>query len=620
MKGYKNVFSRDYAVSEIVGGMFLVLLAVVAFSAIYMTLFPPAPDLQISVKIVGDVNDAGLPVLYNDGGKSVTDYNIIMRDYPNGALIGSAEIKNDHWAIGTCRYPLELININNIQLINETDMLEVVVYNINSDGTQYQIFSGILNGKTPFSQPQNLTGDSMLISSLKTDTTDEDLICFNNTINPAINAVSYIYNWLLDGNSINYLFMPFDINNPLNTKDYSGNNNNGTVNGATWNSNGVVSGAYQFDGIDDYISLPYCFDGNYLDKVTFETWVKTSYDSGVISSYGRNKIYELLLDEGRLRWFTYTMDEGQNEIGVTTNVADNLWHHIATTYDYETGNSAIFIDGELETSGNTHAPNSFLGNGENPTGLIGTTNSGPLPGEWSVLAYDDFEYGFGHYTDGGRDCTLYTYGTYAHQGTNAADIQDNNEDSSAFYLTNGIDVRNPGYTSIKVEFWFYSRGLSYGEDFWLKYYDGSSWRIVADYNKGVEFENNIFYHKTVWINKTNYNFPTNMRIKFECSAGSDDDDIYIDEVYINATSGNKEIDNFIGLIDELHIYNRVLSDEQIYQNYLCTKDGHSDKSVIVSEETIIGNIWNCIVTPNDTTQDDDFVESNLLQIMGYGGG
>jgi hypothetical protein len=36
---------------------------------------------------------------------------------------------------------------------------------------------------------------------------------------------------------------------------------------------------------------------------------------------------------------------------------------------------------------------------------------------------------------------------------------------------------------------------------------------------------------------------------------------------------------------------------------LCTKDGSSDVSVIVSEETRLGDIWFCYVTPNDGFQD-----------------
>ena len=41
---------------------------------------------------------------------------------------------------------------------------------------------------------------------------------------------------------------------------------------------------------------------------------------------------------------------------------------------------------------------------------------------------------------------------------------------------------------------------------------------------------------------------------------------------------------------------------------------------MVSEETSLGDIWQCIVTPNDGVQDDIPVYSNILRIVNYPGG
>jgi len=121
---------------------------------------------------------------------------------------------------------------------------------------------------------------------------------------------------------------------------------------------------------------------------------------------------------------------------------------------------------------------------------------------WTTLTYDNFEAGFGNYTDGGNDCSLYTDGTYAHQGSNAADIQDNSGDASSFYLTDGIDVDTPGYTSIKVDFWFYAVDLDTDHDFFVEYYNGSAWQTVATYICGTDFSNDQFYHEIVWVNES----------------------------------------------------------------------------------------------------------------------
>lgn len=78
--------------------------------------------------------------------------------------------------------------------------------------------------------------------------------------------------------------------------------------------------------------------------------------------------------------------------------------------------------------------------------------------------------------------------------------------------------------------------------------------------------------------------------------------------------------NFTGTIDEVKIYSRVLTPEQLYQNYLCTKDGTTHCSVIVSEELHLDETWKCFVIPNDGLYDDVNSESNVIFLINYGGG
>ncbi len=116
---------------------------------------------------------------------------------------------------------------------------------------------------------------------------------------------------------------------------------------------------------------------------------------------------------------------------------------------------------------------------------------------------------------------------------------DNSGDASSFYHTNGIDVNSPGYTQIKVTFWFIANGMGQNEDFFVEYYDGSSWNTVATYKKAQSgIANNKWYRETVYINEgtgqDEYTFPSNMKIKFRCDAGADNDDVYIDEVTVSA--------------------------------------------------------------------------------------
>jgi len=614
MKGI-NSCNKDYAVTEVVGGVILILIAVIAFAAIYMVLFPPSPDIDSSIEIRGYVTRDGSIVLEHIGGDSITGYRIDV-DYLNGSSVCSNVYSDDVWDIGNFRYPLDGTGV---QLLDESDIVNVVVYLLDEKGGGEIIFSWESSGLGS-SLPIPPEEDPMLFSSLRNNTKDEDLICHNYTITPLIDPVTYIYNWKLNGDPICELLYPFDTNTTggSQVKDYSGNGNNGTIFGPTWSS-GKLGGGYIFDGNDDYIQLPYCFDDTYIDEITVEGWVKTASNSGVISSYGRDDFWELLVNDGAVRWFTHSFDGTSDTIG-TQSIADSNWHYIAASYDSLTGVSKIYVDGVLDKIENSHSIGFELGSGVTTSGYMGTTDSGELPGSWELLTYDDFENGFGNYTDGGRDCRLYTGSTHAHQGDNAADIQDNSGDISSFYHTNSIDVNSPGYTSIKIDFWFKAVEFEYNEDFWVKYYDGNNWITVADYDYYWDFSNDIFYHEIIWINETDYNFPSNMKIKFQCSASSNEDDIYIDEVYVYAQTSTTPISDYNGLIDEFKIYNRVLSDKQIYQNFISTYYEEINKNVIVSDETILGGIWNCTITPNDEFQDDISYESNTIQIMGYSGG
>jgi hypothetical protein len=140
-------------------------------------------------------------------------------------------------------------------------------------------------------------------------------------------------------------------------------------------------------------------------------------------------------------------------------------------------------------------------------------------GTWTELAFDDFESGFGNYTDGGADCALLSDVNFAHQGTNSVNIQDNTGVSASFFTTNGIDVASPGYDELKIAFWFTAQGMESSEDFWLQYYDGSVWQTIATYTSGdgssaYSFSNGPFYFVEETISESNYAFPSSMLILY----------------------------------------------------------------------------------------------------------
>lgn len=204
------------------------------------------------------------------------------------------------------------------------------------------------------------------------------------------------------------------------------------------------------------------------------------------------------------------------------------------------------------------------------------------------LAYSDFESGFGIWTDGGGDCMLYTGGTRAYEGNNAINIQDNSGVASSFYLTNGIDVHNPGFVQVEVEFYFYAYSMdNSSEDFWVQYYDGSAWNTVATYARTTDFDNNTFYVTTVTIDEANYTFPTGMKIRFMCDASGNQDDVYIDNVKITGKTTRTVTNGGNVSITKLHETGEMeldmLEDDQIrlYPNPV-----KSDLTVMVPFENV----------------------------------
>ncbi|REE00134.1 polysaccharide lyase family 7 protein [Marinoscillum furvescens] len=153
------------------------------------------------------------------------------------------------------------------------------------------------------------------------------------------------------------------------------------------------------------------------------------------------------------------------------------------------------------------------------------------------ISYDDFENGWGSFSDGGSDASRYTGGNYAYGGDAAINIQDNSS-SSVMTYTNSVDISS--YSSLTVDFAFYPRSMENGEDFWLQLYDGSSYTTVGSWARGTDFQNNNFYTVSVTVDPSIVNFASNMKVRFRCDASGNADDVYIDNVEVTANgSGSR---------------------------------------------------------------------------------
>ena len=450
-------FSSDHAVSEIVGALLLIVVAVTAFAAIYMYVFPlPLPSPEPNVELMGYVNDEGIVVLEHMGGETLSNYQIDIKD-ENGTLIESTTYDNneDSWGIGECKHLSACTPLS-----SEEDILEVTVYtSIKNSGLQ-RVFYGILSGRVIGTFIPSYSEDDMLYSSLRTDTTDEDLICFPYKVNSSLNVTSYIFKWFVNGRSYASILMPFDVNNGTSTKDYSGNGNNGTVHGATWTENGIKGGAYYYDGAGDYIDLglPDFMQDISRNDYTISIWLNSSDITDdnnlafeVCDNYPAYKNYIRIFQQDSQIHFA-VLETNVLHCVKSYNLSSNQWYHIACVWDATEKYLAIFVNG--------------------------------------------------------TKCT----------------------ESS-------------------------NRSLSLGAQ------DG-----------------------------------------------------------ISVGRGSASTPHWYGYIDELQIFEDVVSDEQIYYMYLSQLDPSMIVSLISSQETNLGDIWQCVIIPTDGVTEDTPWETNLLEIVGYGGG
>ncbi len=185
-------------------------------------------------------------------------------------------------------------------------------------------------------------------------TTTVPYVIANVSINES-NLDIFTWNW----NGANYTFMDdslvgmwnFDNVSALGEctvrnqagciKDLSGNGNDGTLGNSTagtdpaWNDSGRFGGAFDFDGVDDYIELgnPENFpDG--AEPRTMCIWEKTSnYTNGAYAFfYGTRAadkaFYVQINKNGIVHGGAWTSD-----INDTANVSLNTWYHICLTYN-----------------------------------------------------------------------------------------------------------------------------------------------------------------------------------------------------------------------------------------------------------------------------------------------
>jgi hypothetical protein len=146
------------------------------------------------------------------------------------------------------------------------------------------------------------------------------------------------------------VFLNMNEGSGQNVFDFSGNGISGTIHGASRTQNGACGGALQFNGIGEYVAIPFSFKNHAEKAITVELWFAIySYERQVLVSSYHEGGYRIAFDDGGDLWWTVNTDYGDISVPVQhENIPPNQWHHVAGTYDGQT--AKVYLDGILRNS------------------------------------------------------------------------------------------------------------------------------------------------------------------------------------------------------------------------------------------------------------------------------
>jgi len=506
----KNIKEKK-ALTDVIGTLLLLMIAIGLFSALYFFVFSiETPEHTPSVNIIGYAEGTNVTLVHWGGAPvNLDNISIILNenDETNNFSIENEAINGnpDFWEIGeTLVYPTVFSNQN-----FKIDIIDIISNSILMSGT---IIIGEPEGWSNSCPISSNPAPSNGASGLSNSTNQLQITISDN-----------------DGNTTSgYFDISPDFELGVNLWNNLGNGTR-TCNLDTPLGDGTYTWWVNFT--DEYG----CSRSNSY-SFTVGTWVNSA--PIIINPYPSNGATDVGLTP-TINATVFDVDGNDTTVCFWYSTDNITWIKSGATQNSHTANTSASQTASFASNYSIKyywkitAEDDFI----NTTSSVWTFTTEESP-SWTVLTYDDFEPGWGNYTGGGNDCFLYTGGSeYAHQGNNAAQIQDDNNPESSFYYTNGIDIDGPGYTSIKIDFWFITDSFASDQNFHVEYYNGSDWEIIETYVYLTDFnDNNVFYNKILWINETGYTFPTDMKIRFRCNAQSNSDELYIDEILVQALS------------------------------------------------------------------------------------
>ena len=445
--------------------------------------------------------------------------------------------------------------------------------------------------------------------------------------------------------------------------DSSGMGNTGTFSDATGTSTtayhhtaGRVGGALSFDGVDDYVNAG-SISGGDSAAFTYTAWIKRAIDDTseqYIITHSANRT--LYIENKNVRAGTEAIGD---YVGSTT-LQPNVWYHVAFTYDGTNG--VIYLNSNVDASGTTTVSSgsgsAYIGQCPHDTHRFNGTIDEVKIYNRALSAEEilnDYNASKRHYITAVSDTglvgywnfddndlngtTLYDKSGYGNHGTNnGATTSIGGVLKQAFEFNGSNDyvdlgIGTLGYKKLSVAVWFkyVDDGLctasggdpyeglvskDYCNDFVLSVQcsgsninkvltkvvntsGGSSGNLVST----TLVNDSNWHHAVVTADGTNVNIYIDGKYENQGALSGDVDD---DNVRTTIGSYSTLVNYFNGTIDEVKIYNRALSAEEILNNYNASKR----KYITAVSDTGLVGYWNF--------DDNDLNGTTLYDKSGYG--
>jgi len=301
----------------------------------------------------------------------------------------------------------------------------------------------------------------------------------------------------------------------------SNNVNDEFISNVTLNTINNTSGAQfysDFSGISTNLS-----EGQQYTITVTPTWTGTVYNEGyaVWIDYNNNGDFT---DSGELVWSKALSSDPTNSGTFTVpsvTSATSVRMRVSMKYNDIPTSCENFTYGEVED---------YTINLE-----TGTGGGGGTPG---VIAGYSFETGLQGWSDPGSDCARVNTAARSFDGSFSIRLRDDTSTSNT--VSPVLDLT--GNNTVTFEFHAFINSFETGEDFFVEFFNGSSYEVIGNYVVGVDYNNEEFFTDTITLNAADYNFNSGNRFRLRCDASGNADRVYFDLITIsgdNVTSTSR---------------------------------------------------------------------------------